>query len=165
MNFNSEFDIIIKDCKLNAIQLNSEYISSYHFLLSTLNSDNFPRRIFESRNISFRDLVEKLQKDNSIKLERYFLTQEFETTLNSSKYYAKIYYQKDINPEHIILAMLADKNSLAGKYLNSIELSYINFKNDLESIVEIRTNKILEFFGSSTFFVSLGVPRLIQKFI
>lgn len=53
MEFNKEIDVVIKNCKSIAIDLGSDHLSSYHFLIALSKTDNFPNEIFKNRNWNF----------------------------------------------------------------------------------------------------------------
>ncbi|ADY29142.1 MULTISPECIES: Clp protease N-terminal domain-containing protein [Cellulophaga] len=161
MEFDSELEKIIANSRLVAIDLNSEYISSFHFLIATLKSNNVAQKIFKSNDWKFQKLIELLKSDDKKILSKYYLTKEFNNVLKNGSFYARIYSDKKVNPEHIILAMLADKNSYAGNYLNEIEMDYFKFKKECEKIRSIKSNKFLEFFGSNKRLVSLGLLSII----
>ncbi|WP_405377576.1 Clp protease N-terminal domain-containing protein [Nonlabens sp. Asnod3-A02] len=162
MKFSPELEEIISNSRLTAIDLNSGYISSYHFLLAILRSDNLPKKIFESKNWKFEKLTESLKSKEKENVEKYYLTKEFEYTLKNSKYYARTYLDKEVSPEHIILSMLADKKSYAGKYLTEIGMDYSKFKVECETTREMTSKSILEFFGSNRLLVSIGIPKIIN---
>ncbi|WP_299224147.1 Clp protease N-terminal domain-containing protein [uncultured Aquimarina sp.] len=162
MKFSSELEKIIADSRLSAIDLNSGYISSFHFLIATLKSDNLPQKIFESKKWTFEKLIESLKSNEKQSVDRYYLTKEFEYTLKNAKYYARTYLDKEVNPEHIILSMLADKKSYVGKYLTDIGMDYSKFKIECEKTRKMTSKSVLEFFGSNRFLVSIGLPKIIN---
>ncbi|WP_077404386.1 Clp protease N-terminal domain-containing protein [Cellulophaga omnivescoria] len=161
MELGSELEKIIANSRLVAIDLNSEYISSFHFLIATLQSDNIAQKIFKSYDWKFQNLIELLKSDDKKIVAKYYLTKEFDAILRNGSFYARIYSDIKVNPEHIVLAMLANKNSYAGNYLNEIEMDYFKFKKECEKIRSIKSNKFLEFFGSSKRLVSLGLLSII----
>ncbi|MCL5244937.1 hypothetical protein M4I21_03905 [Cellulophaga sp. 20_2_10] len=162
MKFNSELEKIISDSRLIAIDLNSGHISSFHFIIAILKSDNLPQKIFESKSWKFEKLIKILKSNEKQNVEKYFLTKEFEHTLKNAKYYARTYLDKEVNPEHIILSMLADKKSYAGKYLNEIGMDYSEFKIECKKTRKMTSKSVLEFFGSNRFLVSIGLPKIIN---
>ncbi|MEP0214649.1 MAG: Clp protease N-terminal domain-containing protein [Cellulophaga sp.] len=163
MEFNPELEKIIANSRLVAINLNSGYISSFHFLIATLKSDNLAHKIFESHNWQFKKLIETLRSDDERKVNRYYLTQEFEDILKNAKFYARTYLDKKVNSEHIIFAMLANKNSYAGNYLNEIGMDYFKFKSECEKIRIVKSNRLLEIIGSNKLLVSIGLLHIINK--
>ncbi|WKB82787.1 Clp protease N-terminal domain-containing protein [Cellulophaga lytica] len=134
MELGSELEKIIANSRLVAIDLNSEYISSFHFLIATLQSDNIAQKIFKSYDWKFQNLIELLKSDDKKIVEKYYLTKEFDAILRNGSFYARIYSDIKVNPEHIILAMLANKNSYAGNYLNEIDMDYFKFKKECRKL-------------------------------
>ncbi|WP_298321386.1 Clp protease N-terminal domain-containing protein [uncultured Aquimarina sp.] len=162
MKFSSGLEKIIAESRLTAIDLSSGYISSYHFLIASLKSDNLPKKIFESNSWKFEKLIESLKSEEKQKVEKYYLTKEFESTLKHAKYYARTYLDNEIKTEHIILSMIADKKSFAGKYLTEIGMDYSKFKTECEKSRKMKSKSIYEFFGKNRFFVSIGIPKFIN---
>ncbi|KAB1152423.1 hypothetical protein F7018_17990, partial [Tenacibaculum aiptasiae] len=95
----------------------------------------------------------------------YYLTKELETSIKNAKYYSWIYGASEIKPEHLIFAMLADKKSDAGKYLNASGMSYSEFKSEYQNIKKIKVNRLLESIGKNNLAVQVGIPILINKLI
>lgn len=166
MKHSKEFDELSKNSRESAIAFGWNYISSYHFLISMLKSDNLPNKIFKNRNWNFERLSKSLvkEKDESVR-GNYYLTKELETSIKNAKFYSWIYGATEIKPEHLIFAMLADRKSDAGKYLNSIGMDYSEFKSEYQNIKEIKVNKLLESIGKSNLAVQFGIPKFINKLI
>ena len=166
MKYSPEFDILSLHSRESAIELGWSYISSFHFLIGLLKSDNLPNRIFKNRDWKFEQLSESLtkEKDESIK-GKYYLTKEVETSIKNAKYYSWIYGATEIKPEHLIFAMLADSRSDAGRYLKSFGMDYSEFKSEYQNIKEIKVNKLLESVGRSNLAVQVGIPKLIIELI
>ncbi|WP_299107155.1 Clp protease N-terminal domain-containing protein [uncultured Tenacibaculum sp.] len=167
MKLSNKAEKVLADSRLTAIDLNSEYISSLHFLIALLKSDNLPRKVFDSKNWNFEELSESLksEKETENEIERYFLTKEFEYTLKNVKFYSKMYFDKETKPEYILLFMLADKKSYAGRYLREIGMDYLIFKNESKKYREMRTSKTLEFIGSNRFLTSIGLPKNLNNLL
>ncbi len=164
MKYSKEFDQLSKHSRESAIELGWSYISSHHFLIGVLKSDNLPNKIFKNRNWNFELLSKSLEKEkDESKKGNYYLTKELETSIKNAKYYSWIYGESEIKPEHLIFAMLADKKSTAGKYLNSVGMNYSEFKSEYQKIKELKANKLLESIGKSNLAVKIGIPKLINK--
>lgn len=161
MEFNKEIEIILKDCRSVAIELGSDHLSSYHFILGLLKTDNFPNLIFKNKKWEFVMLSKSMTEVEKKYCENYFLTKEFEKALKNAKYYSWIYNLKEVKSEHIILALLADKKSYAGAYLTSVGMNYFDFKTEYEKTGEQKANKFLEIIGNNTFTMKLKIPNLI----
>ena len=165
MKFNTELDEIVKNSREIAIKSGANHISSYHFLLAMLKSENLPHTIFKTKEWKFKQLTESILQENKIESEKYFLTKELETTLKDVKYYSWTYYNTEIKPEHIIFAMLPDKNSYAGKYLLSVGMDYSNFKCECEKIQKLKSRKFFEYLGKNSLIVKMRIPKLINNLI
>ena len=161
MKFDPELEKIIANSRLVAIDLNSEYISSFHFLIATLKSNNIPQKIFKSYDWKFQKLIELLRSDDKKIVTKYYLTKELDHILKNGAFYARIYSDKKVNSEHIILAMLANKNSYAGNFLNENGMDYFKFKSECEKVRIMKSNKFLEYFGSNKRLVSIGLLPFI----
>jgi ATP-dependent Clp protease ATP-binding subunit ClpA len=166
MKFSKEFDDLVKNSRETAVEFGWSFISSYHFLIGILKSDNLPNRIFKTKNWEFEQLSKSLIKEKSKAVDgNYYLTKELETSIKNAKFYSWIYGATEIKPEHLMFAMLADKKSDAGKYLNSVGMDYSEFKSELESIKELKANNFLESIGKNNLAVQIGIPKLINKLI
>lgn len=163
MEFNKEIEIILKDCRNLAIELGSDHLSSYHFILALLKTDNFPNLIFRKKKWEFIELQKSMIEIEKKYCENYFLTKEFEKALKDSKYYAWIYNLNEIKSEHIIFALLSDKKSYAGKYLSSIGFDYLDFKTEYEKTEVLKPNNFLEIIGNNDFLTRLKIPNLIYN--
>ena len=163
MEFNKEIEIILKDCRSVAIELGSDHLSSYHYILGLLKTDNFPNRIFKNKKWKFIELSKSMMKMEKKNCETYFLTKEFEKALKNAKYYSWIYNLDEVKSEHIILALLSDKKSYAGEYLTSIGMNYSDFKTEYEKIEKQKANKFLEMIANNTFTMKLKIPNLIYN--
>ena len=160
MEFNKEIEIIIKDCRNVAIDLGSDHLSSYHFIIALLKTDNFPNEIFKNREWNFVELSKSMLEVEKKKCEKYHLTIEFEKALKNAKYYSWIYNVKEVKSEHIILALLADKKSYAGDYLTSLGMNYIEFKTQYEKVKKQNANKFLEIIGTNKLTIKLKIPNM-----
>lgn len=160
MKHSKEFDIIIKDSRLTAIELGWNHINSYHFLIAILKSDNLPSKIFKHKQWDFKSLANSLNnKISEAHSGDYYVTKELEDSIVLSKYYAWLFGAFEIQPEHVIFAMLANKNSLAGNYLTSIGMDYTNFKAKTNS--KLKTNKLFESIARNNLAIKIGLPKLI----
>lgn len=166
MEFSKEFNELTKDSRKTAIEYGWSYISSYHFLIGILKSDNLPNRIFKNKNWEFEQLSKSLIKEkNEATNGNYYLTKELETSIKNAKYYSWIYGATEIKPEHLMFAMLADKKSDAGKYMNSIGMDYSEFKSEYQTIKELKATNLWESIGKSNFAIQIGIPKLMNKLI
>jgi len=117
MQFNKDVEQIIVGSREVAIGLGDSYISSHHFLLSVVGSENPLRIVFSGKKSDFEILEGSLQKEKLNEVNsKFYLTKEFERALKISGYYSNVYHEDEIRTEHIILAMLADKRSFAGNF-------------------------------------------------
>ncbi|WP_055446855.1 Clp protease N-terminal domain-containing protein [Lacinutrix mariniflava] len=164
MVFNEEFNNIIKNSRDLAIQYESRFIFSYHFLLALKDSKGIAGKIIKSNNWDFGPIEEALLRDEATEiLDKYFLLREFENSIKNSNFYSWVYNQHTVKPEHVLFAMLADKDSLAGKHLRSIGVTYSSFKKDYQILKETNTKSFFEILGKNIFFVTIGFPRFIKK--
>ncbi|WP_299387970.1 Clp protease N-terminal domain-containing protein [uncultured Lacinutrix sp.] len=164
MVFNDEFNSIVKKSRSLAIQYQSRFIFSYHFLLALECSNSITSEIIRTNNWNLKPIKKALIKDEAVgKLDKYFLLKEFERAIKYSSFYAWIYYEQEIKPEHVVFAMLADKNSLAGKHLRDIGITYDSFKKDYHNLYKTNTKSVFEALGKSSFLVRIGFPGFIKK--
>lgn len=165
MEFNKEIEIIFKDCRSLAIELGSDHLSSYHFILALLKTDNYPNVIFTKKKWEFIALQKSMLEIEKKYCENYFLTKEFEKALKNSKYYAWIYNQNEIKSEHIIFALLSDKKSYACKYLNSVGMNYFDFKTEYEKTAEFEPNIFFKIIVNNTFLKRIKIPNLVYNLL
>ena len=65
MTFSKEFDELVKHSRETAIEFGWSFISSYHFLIGILKSDNLPNIIFKNKNWEFEQLSKSLIKEKN----------------------------------------------------------------------------------------------------
>jgi ATP-dependent Clp protease ATP-binding subunit ClpA len=160
MVFNKEIEVVIKDCRDVAIDLGSDHLSSYHFIIALLKTNNFPNEIFKNKNWNFIELYKSMLEVEKKKCKNYYLTLEFEKALKNAKYYSWIYNVKEVKSEHIILALLADRKSYAGEYLRCLGMNYFEFKTQYEKIKKQNANKFLEKIGTNKITIALKIPNI-----
>jgi ATP-dependent Clp protease ATP-binding subunit ClpA len=163
MKFNNEIQVILNDSRSIAIDLGSDHISSFHFILALLKSDNFPNEIFKKKEWNFVALYKSMLKVEKKNCKKYYLTVEFEKAIKNATYYSWIYNVKEIKSEHVILALLTDKKSFAGAYLTSLGLDYIKFKTLYEKVKKQNANKLLELIGTNQLTIKLKIPNMVYN--
>jgi len=163
MQFNKDLEQIIVGSKEVAIGLGDSYISSHHFLLSVVGSENPLQTIFLDKKSEFEILGRSLQKEKVNEVNsKFYLTKEFERSLKISGYYSNVYHEDEIRTEHIILATLADKRSFAGNFLLSIGITYPVFESYL---IPNKISKLLRFIGQNDLLIRLGALKFINSFL
>jgi len=165
MIFSSETKPVIESSRDVAIKLNSGYISSYHFLLAIMENENIPEKIFTGRKWKFEGLIKSLRENKREPSKNYFLTKEMEYSLKISNYYSWVYNHSKISPEHILLQMLSDSNSLAGQYLIAVGMDYDEFKKEYQNIKEVKPKKYFENLGRKSGKTSKILVRLLNKIV
>lgn len=165
MIFSDKTKPVIESSRDVAIKLNSGYISSYHFLLAVLENENIPSTIFHNRKWAFQGLEKSLKEKKKEASENYYLTKEMETSLKVANYYSWVYNDTEVSPEHIVLHMLSDSNSLAGQYLISLGMTYDAFKKECQGIKRTKTKKYFENLGQKPGRTSKILVRLINSFV
>jgi len=166
MTFKTEIEEIISNSRKVAIDLGDNHISSYHFLLALLRSENVPHTIFNQKEWDFQYLVKHFQKEKPASLpQNFYLTKEMERSLKIAGYYAWIYHQSEISAEHFIFAMLADKRSSAGSLLIQNGLTYSCFENEYEKMRKPEKRKWFKAIGENNFLVRIGLVKLIYQTI
>lgn len=164
MQFHQEIEEIIKTCRKVALDLGENYISSYHFLLAMLRSENLPHTIFDQKKMDFQYLTDYLQKEKLESIpENIYLTKEMERVLKISAYYAWVYYQSEIKAEHILFAMLADKRSFTGSLLIQNRMTYSDFENEYEKFKGPKKRKLFKVIGKNNFLIKIGFVKLINQ--
>jgi len=163
MQFNNNVEQIITRSREIAIGLGDNYISSHHFLLSVIGSENPLRNIFSDKKSEFESLKGSLQKGKLNEVNsKFYLAKEFERSLKISGYYSNVYYENEIKMEHIILSMLADKRCFAGSYLNSLGLTYSVFES---SLFLSKKKKLLRIIGKNNMMVKSGFVNFLLSVV
>ena len=164
MVFSDEFNSVIKKSRSLVIRYESRFIFSYHFLLALEHSNSITGEIMRANNWNLEPIKKALCKDESAGiLDKYFLLKEFERAIKNSNFYSWIYYEQEIKPQHVVFAMLADENSLAGNHLREMGITYDSFKKDYHNLYKTNTKSVFETLGKSSFLVKIGFPRFIKK--
>ena len=163
MQFNKDVEQIIVRSREVAIGLGDSYISSHHFLLSVISSENPLRTIFLDKESDFEILKGSLQKEKLNEVNsKFYLTKEFERSLKISGYYSNVYHEDEIMTGHIVLAMIADKRSFAGNFLFLMGITYPVFEAYL---IPNKINRLLRFMGQNDLLIRLGVLKFINNIL
>lgn len=154
---------MIKRSREVAIDLGEDFISSYHFLLAVISFKNLPHAIFLDKQLDFEHLKQELQKEKLATVpDKLYVTIEFEKSLIISGYYSWVFYENVIKPEHVILAMLADKRSYAGSYLKAVGITYTDFESQLKPV---KKRRWLGMIGQDYFLVRTGFVKFVYNII
>ncbi|MGV3461312.1 MAG: Clp protease N-terminal domain-containing protein [Flavobacterium sp.] len=163
VDYKDQIAQIIKRSRAVAIEVGDSYVSSHHFIIAMADFENSATAIFNGNKIDFLSLKKALQKSELTQIpEKFHLTKEFERVLKIADYYAWLRHSGIVSAKHYVLAMRADKGSLAGDYLRQCNLNYSNFKNDLK----LKTRgKPFEMVAQSNFLIRIGFIKAVSQLI
>ncbi len=140
--FSPKVKKVINRSKEEASRLGHDYIGTEHLLLALIaEKDNLAMRVLESLEVDAGELKQSLedavQRPSAsvapgFTLGPYPLDRQAAKALKIIFLEAKSLKHEEINPEHLLLSILKDKESKAAKILNQFDVDYDIFKAELE---------------------------------
>jgi ATP-dependent Clp protease ATP-binding subunit ClpC len=143
-NFSPQVKEIISYSREEALRLGNDFIGIEHLLLGILrDGDNIALKVLQNLNVDFNELrreVEIAVKDKTGKvianINSLPLTKQAEKVIRVTVLEAKLWKSPLVEPEHLLLSILKNKENLATQILNQFDVDYDIFRNDL-GIVEL----------------------------
>ncbi|HMQ60788.1 MAG TPA: ATP-dependent Clp protease ATP-binding subunit [Flavilitoribacter sp.] len=140
--FSPKVKKVINRSKEEASRLGHDYIGTEHLLLALIaEKDNLAVRVLESLEVDAGELRQTLEDAvqrpatsvaPGFTLGQYPLDRQAAKALKIIFLEAKSLKHEEINPEHLLLSILKDKDSKAAKILNQFDVDYDIFKAELE---------------------------------
>jgi len=153
-NFSQTVQKIMKNAKEEAIQLGHSYVGSEHLLLGILKESNCTAKEIIEELVSdieeMRIMIQEMLKTSTsgtLTLGHLPLTRRAERILRNTFSEASILDQKTADDEHLLLAILKEKEGIAIEVLNAFEINYSTVfdfikKNNNLSSSNIKSKKI-----------------------
>ncbi|MFY8091204.1 MAG: ATP-dependent Clp protease ATP-binding subunit [Chitinophagaceae bacterium] len=143
-NFSVQVKEIISYSREEALRLGNDFIGIEHLLLGIIrDGENVAMKVLQNLNVDFNELrreVEIAVKDKTGKIIANInslpLTKQAEKVIRVTVLEAKLWKSPLVEPEHLLLSILKNKENLATQILNQFDVDYDIFKNDL-GIVEL----------------------------
>ena len=129
---------VIFFARFEASQLGSKAIDSEHILLGLIREDKKLSRFFPKGESSFDNIRNAVESRTQIreKLSTSIeipLSNDVKKILNNAAEESKLLGHKYVGTEHILLGLLRERNSLAGKLLNEQGLRISGLRDQIES--------------------------------
>ncbi|MFY8129007.1 MAG: ATP-dependent Clp protease ATP-binding subunit [Chitinophagaceae bacterium] len=143
-NFSPQVKEIISYSREEALRLGNDFIGIEHLLLGIIrDGENVAMKVLQNLNVDFNELrreVEIAVKDKTGKvianINSLPLTKQAEKVIRVTVLEAKLWKSPLVEPEHLLLSILKNKENLATQILNQFDVDYDIFRNDL-GIVEL----------------------------
>jgi ATP-dependent Clp protease ATP-binding subunit ClpC len=142
--FSPKVKEIISHSREEALKFGHDYIGTEHLLLGVLREpSSLAVRVLESLHIDSSQLSEAIEdsiNNHADKLPTAYnirnlpLTKQAEKVLKVTFLEAKLLKSELIGTEHILLSVLKHKDNLAARVLLQFDVSYENFKTELEYV-------------------------------
>ena len=130
-NFSQTVQKIMKNAKEEAIQLGHSYVGSEHLLLGILREVNCKAKEILEQVISdveeIRIMIQEMLKNSTsgtLTLGHLPLTRRAERILRNTFAEALVLEEKTADDEHLLLAILKEKEGIAIEVLNAFEINY-----------------------------------------
>jgi len=143
--FSPKVKEVISYSREEAFRLGHDYIGTEHIMLALLlDKSSLATRVLQSLEVnisSLRDaIVDNIQNTNSRVLPSFNLgnlplTRQAEKVLKITFLEAKSMKNDVVCPEHILLSILKQKDSIAAKVLSEFDVDYDTYKAELEYVM------------------------------
>ncbi|MDO4667612.1 MAG: ATP-dependent Clp protease ATP-binding subunit [Streptococcus sp.] len=136
----------LEAAQLLASHFETEYLESWHLLIALANNpysvagsvlNEYPMEVDEFEEAAFQITGKKYQKEGSFQLLPF--SHRMEQIFNQSTRIAEAVHAKSLGTEHILLAILYDRSTLAARILEFSGFSYED-KEDVAKINDLRKN-------------------------
>ena len=122
------------------------YIGTEHILLGIMLEDGYAKKTIESFNIDFdevRDLVEEYLGfgDYTMPKDELLLTPRTKKLFDESFVEASRFNHKYASPEHMLLALIKEDDSVAYTLLSKLNVDFKKIEKDLEEYLENKNEK------------------------
>ena len=148
-NFSQTVQKIMKNAKEEAINLGHSYVGSEHLLLGILKESNCAAKEIIEELISdveeMRIMIQEMLKTSTsgtLTLGHLPLTKRAERILRNTFSEASILDQKTADDEHLLLAILKEKEGIAIDVLNAFEINYSTVFELIKNSKSLSSSKI-----------------------
>ena len=154
-NFSSKAKSVIEHSREEALRLGNDYLGVEHILLGILREkDSLAVKILLEFHLDLDVLRKDIEKNvkesankptdaNSIPLVR-----QTEKVLKITFLESRLFRSKKVGTEHILLAILREKDNIATRILNKYGVIYENVKEELEEMIDEQNTPKSEFPGN-----------------
>ena len=153
-NFSSRAKNVIAYSREEALRLGNDYLGVEHLLLGILREkEGLAVKILQEFHLDLEVLrkeIEKNLKESSSKPNDSLnipLVRQAEKVLKITYLESRLFKSPRVGTEHILLAILREKDNLATRILNKYGVIYENVKEELEEMIEEQNTPKSEFPG------------------
>lgn len=139
--FTKEAQAVIMGAQKESQNFKHGYIGTEHILLGIMLEDGYAKKTIESFNIDFdevRDLVEEYLGfgDYTMPKDELLLTPRTKKLFDESFVEASRFNHKYASPEHMLLALIKEDDSVAYTLLSKLNVDFKKIEKDLEEYLE-----------------------------
>jgi len=138
--FSDQVKEVISLSKVEALRIGNDFIGTEHLILGMLRGDGFAVKLIKLLGVSVDEVINELSnaakessQNVSIESANLPLTRQAEKALKITYLEAKIFKSDLVGTEHLLLAILRDKENLASKIFNKFNISYSEVKEMIDS--------------------------------
>ena len=153
-NFSSRAKNVIAYSREEALRLGNDYLGVEHLLLGILREkEGLAVKILQEFHLDLEVLrkeIEKNVKSSNVKpqdIKNIPLVRQAEKVLKITYLESRLFKSFKVGTEHILLAILREKDNLATRILNKYGVIYENVKEELEEMIEEQNTPKSEFPG------------------
>lgn len=144
--FTKEAQAVIMGAQKESENFKHGYIGTEHILLGIMLEDGYAKKTIESFNIDFdevRDLVEEYLGfgDYTMPKDELLLTPRTKKLFDESFIEASRFNHKYASPEHMLLALIKEDDSVAYTLLSKLNVDFKKIEKDLEEYLENKNEK------------------------
>lgn len=144
--FTKEAQAVIMGAQKESENFKHGYIGTEHILLGIMLEDGYAKKTIESFNIDFdevRDLVEEYLGfgDYTMPKDELLLTPRTKKLFDESFVEASRFNHKYASPEHMLLALIKEDDSVAYTLLSKLNVDFKKIEKDLEEYLENKNEK------------------------
>ncbi|MEI3336619.1 MAG: ATP-dependent Clp protease ATP-binding subunit [Clostridium sp.] len=144
--FTKEAQAVIMGAQKESESFKHGYIGTEHILLGIMLEDGYAKKTIESFNIDFdevRDLVEEYLGfgDYTMPKDELLLTPRTKKLFDESFVEASRFNHKYASPEHMLLALIKEDDSVAYTLLSKLNVDFKKIEKDLEEYLENKNEK------------------------
>ena len=144
--FTKEAQAVIMGAQKESENFKHGYIGTEHMLLGIMLEDGYAKKTIESFNIDFdevRDLVEEYLGfgDYTMPKDELLLTPRTKKLFDESFVEASRFNHKYASPEHMLLALIKEDDSVAYTLLSKLNVDFKKIEKDLEEYLENKNEK------------------------
>lgn len=153
-NFSSKAKNVIEHSREEALRLGNDYLGVEHILLGILREkDSLAVKILLEFHLDLdvlrKDIEKNIKKSSTkpIDASSIPLVRQTEKVLKITFLESRLFRSKTVGTEHILLAILREKDNIATRILNKYGVIYENVKEELEEMIDEQNTPKSEFPG------------------